>query len=51
MVIMNDKKTLFLTDDSIGANKIAEWLDSWGYRVSTFGFKNKAIYVTINYYS
>ena len=44
MVIMNDKKTLFLTDDSIGANKIAEWLDSWGYRVSTFGFKNKAIY-------
>ncbi len=41
---MYDKKTLFLTDDTIGAIKISKWLDSWGYRVKTFGFANKEIY-------
>ena len=40
---MYDKKTLFLTDDSIGAIKISKWLDSWGYHVNTFDFRNKEI--------
>ena len=33
--IMNDPKTLLITEDAMEANKITEWMHSWHYPVKT----------------
>jgi two-component system, sporulation sensor kinase E len=41
---MQDPKTLFITEDSVEANKISKWLNSWDYPVKTLNFKNDGIF-------